>query len=113
MKVKTLKKYEELWSNIRDLIRSKTNNRDDYDEKFMKVKFNLDDDLPLQKTLQLHNMIIFVKAIFNEDNKYYPTFFMNECLYKLQMIYFDRIDISEDFDANKTNASYECDICLY
>ena len=79
----------------------------------MKVKFNLDDDLPLQKTLQLHNMIIFVKATFQEDNKYYPTFFMNECSYKLKMIYFDRIDISEGFDANKTNASDECDICLY
>ena len=38
---------------------------------------------------------------------------MNECLYKLKVIYFDRIYISEGFDANKTNASDECDICLY
>ena len=37
MKVKTYKKYEEMWSKIRDLIRSITNNSDDdYDEKFMK-----------------------------------------------------------------------------
>ena len=41
-----IKKYEELWSKIRDLIRSITKNSDDYDEKYMKIKFNLDDKLP-------------------------------------------------------------------
>ena len=34
------KKYEELWSKIRDLIRSITKNSDDYNEKYMKIKFN-------------------------------------------------------------------------
>ena len=29
----TLKKYEELWDKIRDLIRSTSNNWDNYDEK--------------------------------------------------------------------------------
>ena len=34
MKVKSYKKkYEELWSKIRDLIRSVTKNSGDYDEK--------------------------------------------------------------------------------
>ena len=44
-----LKKYEELWTKIRDLIRSITNNSDNYDEKYMKIKFNSDDDLLLKK----------------------------------------------------------------
>ena len=43
------KKYEELWSKIRDLIRSITKSSDDYDEKYMKIKFNSDDELPLNK----------------------------------------------------------------
>ena len=38
-----IKKYEELWSKIRDLIRSMAKNSDDFDEKYMKIKFNLDD----------------------------------------------------------------------
>ena len=29
------------------------------------------------------------------------------------MIYFDRTDISETIDVNKTSASKECDICHY
>ena len=29
------------------------------------------------------------------------------------MLYFDRIDVSEGIDVNKTSASNECDICHY
>ena len=29
------------------------------------------------------------------------------------MLYFDRIDVSEGIDVNKTSASKECDICHY
>ena len=29
------------------------------------------------------------------------------------MLYFDRIDVSEGTDVNKTSASKECDICHY
>ena len=43
----TLKKYEELWTKIRDITRSKTNNSDNYDDKYMKIKLFLDDNLPL------------------------------------------------------------------
>ena len=39
-----LKKYEELWSKVRDLIRSITEYSDDYDEKYMKIKFNSDNE---------------------------------------------------------------------
>ena len=52
----TLKKYKEMWSKVRDLIRSITNNSEDYDEKYMKIKSNSDDDLHLKKRLELHKM---------------------------------------------------------
>ena len=29
------------------------------------------------------------------------------------MIYYDRIDVSEGIDVNKTSASKECDVCHY
>ena len=46
-----IKKYEELWSKIRYLIRSITKSADDYDEKYTKIKFNSDDKLPLNKRI--------------------------------------------------------------
>ena len=34
-------------------------------------------------------------------------------MYKLQIVYFDRIDVSEGIDVNMTCASKEFDICQY
>ena len=48
----------------------------------MKVKFDADDELPLNKTIEIRSMIIFVRAAFHENNIYYPRAFLDECLYK-------------------------------
>ena len=69
-----IKKYEELLSKIRDLISLITKNSDDYDEKFMKKKFNSDDELPLNKKIEIPSMIIAVRAVFQENDKYFHTF---------------------------------------
>ena len=79
----TLEKYKELRNKIADLIRSVTNNSDDYDEKNMKRKFASDDDLPLKKTLELHSLVIVVRPDFHEDNKYCPQVFLDGCLCKI------------------------------
>ena len=42
-----IKKSGELWNEIRVLIRSISKNSDAYDEKYMKMKFDSADDLPL------------------------------------------------------------------
>ena len=68
---------------IRDLNRSVTKNSNDYDEKYMKIKFNSDDKLPLNKTIDIPSMIIVVRAVFHENNKYYQQVFLDECLNKL------------------------------
>ena len=40
-----------------------TNNSNDYEEKYIKIKLNSDDDLHPNKTLGFYNMNIFVRAI--------------------------------------------------
>ena len=60
----TLKMYTELWDKIKDLISSITNNSGDYDEKYMKIKFNSDDNLPSNKILKLHHLVIVVRFVF-------------------------------------------------
>ena len=70
---KIIKKYEELWSKIRDLISSITKNS--VDEKYLKIKFNLDDELLLNKTVETHRMIIVVGAVFHKNN-ILSTFFL-------------------------------------
>ena len=50
---------------------------------FMKITFNSNDTLPLNKILNLHNMTIVIRSVFQEDRKYYPQVFSDECLYKV------------------------------
>ena len=56
----TLKKYEELWIKISDLVRSTSNNSGSYNNKCMKIKFDFDRELSLKKTLELYNTVIVV-----------------------------------------------------
>ena len=35
----------------------------------MKIKFNSDDELPLNKTIEIPTMTVAVRAVFHEDNK--------------------------------------------
>ena len=70
-----LKKHEELWNKIRDLIRSITKKSESNGKKYMKIKFNSDDDLPLKKTLELYNLEIVVRSVFHKANKYYQQVF--------------------------------------
>ena len=59
------KKYDEMWSKIRDLRRSINKSSDDYDEKYMRIKFNSDDKLPLNKVIEIPRMIIVAVALFH------------------------------------------------
>ena len=44
-----IKKYEELWIKINNLIKTTTKKSDDYGEKYMKIEFHSGDKLPLNK----------------------------------------------------------------
>ena len=45
----------------------------------MKIKFSSEDYLPLNKTLELHNMIIVVRSVSDEGSKTIHNFFLDEC----------------------------------
>ena len=55
----------------------------DYNEKYNKISFNLDDPLHLNKRIEVPKMTMVVRAIFHDNNKYYPQIFFGEFLYKL------------------------------
>ena len=44
----------------------------EYGKDFVKIKFDTDDNLPLNKRLKLHNMTIIIRSVFEEDGKFYP-----------------------------------------
>ena len=80
-----LKKYNDIWNGIKNKIKELSDSECDYEEDYMKIKFNSDDDLPLNKPLKFHNMTITIRSVFEEDGKLYPQLFLDDTLYKLNV----------------------------
>ena len=51
----------------------------------MKIEFNTDDNLPLNKPLKLYLLTIIVRCIFEEDGKFYPQLYLDDCLCELRV----------------------------
>ena len=67
-----LKKYSDVWSGIKNKIEAISSGECNYEKDYMKIKFNSDDDLPLNKPLKLHMFTIIIRSVFEEDDKLYP-----------------------------------------
>ena len=80
-----------------------------YGKYFMKIKFNLDDNLFLNKILNLHNLTIIVWSVFQENNSYYPGIIV----WVIKILQYERTNVSERIDINKSNKSRACMICHY
>ena len=79
-----LKKYAEVCNGIKDQIEKINNGKlKEYEKNYVKIKFNSDDNLPLNKQLKFLSVAIIVGSVFEEDGKYYPQVFLDECLHKV------------------------------
>ena len=52
------------------MIEKVNNKPGEYEKNFMEIKFNWDDNLPLNEMLTLHNLRVIVRSVFQEDGKY-------------------------------------------
>ena len=79
-----LTKYTGLWDGIKNEIETISGGKKcEHGKDFMKIKFNMDDNLPLNKSLKLHLLIIIVRCTFEEDGKFYPQLYLDDCLYEV------------------------------
>ena len=56
-----------------------------YEKDYMKIRFNSDDNLPLNKQLKFHKMTITIRSAFEEDGKLYQQVFLDDTLYELNI----------------------------
>ena len=80
-----LKKYSDVFNGTINKIKIISDDQRDYEKDYMKIKFNSDDDLPLNKQLKFHNMVITIRSVFEEDGKLYPQVFLDDTLYELNI----------------------------
>ena len=80
-----LKKYNDVFNGIRDEIKTINGGKEnDYEKAYMKIKFDSDDNLPLNKPLRLHLMTITISSVIEEYRKLYPQVFLDNTLYELK-----------------------------
>ena len=79
-----LEKYTKLWDEIKYHIQTINAGKcDGYEKDYMRIKFSSDDDIQLNIILKLHTLAIVVRSVFEEDVKYYPQVFLDDCLYEV------------------------------
>ena len=114
--IELLKKYNDVWNGIKNEIKEVSSGECDYEKDYIKIKFNSDDILPLNKPSKFHNRTITIRSILEQDGKLYPQVFFRwyfVWIKRIKMLEYDRIDISERIDVSKTNLSKEWDIYRY
>ena len=78
-------KYQEVFDEIKEIIK-KINDYSQpirYDENYMKIKFNTDDNIPLNKIIYFPTTTITIRSVTQKDGKYYPQLFLDDCLYEV------------------------------
>ena len=81
-----LKKYSDVFNGVKNEVKTINGGKEnDYEKDYMKIKFNSDNDLPLNKPLKFHNMTITIRSVFEEDGKLNPQVFLDDSLYELNI----------------------------
>ena len=78
-----LKRYDDVFNGLLDQIKKIDDDWLEYTKDYMKIKFNSDDNLPLNKPLKFYQMIITIRCVISEEKKLYPQVFLDEAFYSL------------------------------
>ena len=76
------KKLVDIFESMKNKITEKTWDVVEYDEDYMKIKFESNNILPIDKDVNIHTATIIIRAIFAKDGKYCPQLFLDDGLYR-------------------------------
>ena len=76
--------FDKLWKFINDKITF--GNADNKISEYNKLRFSSDDDLPLDTFIEFHMLTIVINCVIEKGNKYYPEIYLDECLYKTDIL---------------------------
>ena len=66
------KKYKEVWQGVKKEIETiDGGEKIEYGKDLKKIRFESNDDLPLNKPIKLLSLTIIIRSVFNEDGKSY------------------------------------------
>ena len=77
------KRYDDVFNGLIDKIKKINVDWLEYTKDYMKIKFNSDDNLPLNKPLKFYQMTVTIRCVIIEGNKLYPQVFLDGALLSL------------------------------
>ena len=78
------KKYEEVWDGIKkDIERINHGKKVEYGKDLKKVRFESNDDLPINKPIKLRLVTTIIKCVFSKGGKFCSQLFLDDSLYEL------------------------------
>ena len=77
-----LRKFANIWKRIRAKIEETSDDFVQYDKDYMKIKFESNDILPTDNIINMHQVTIIIRLVFQKDDKLYPQIYLDDCLYK-------------------------------
>ena len=77
-----LKKYYQVFAGIKYHIKDIDGSEGNYDKDYMKIKFNTDDDIPMNKMICFPTATVIIRCVFKQNGVYYPQVYLDDCLYQ-------------------------------
>ena len=78
------KKYKKVWGGIKNNIETiNGGEKVEYRKESEKIRFESDDDLPMNKSMKLHFIAIIIRCVISKGCKFYPQLFLDDALYEL------------------------------
>ena len=75
------KKNKEVWAGFKKEIEQlMVIKKIEYGKDFQKIRFESNDDLPLNRPVKLHLLTIMTRCVFSELDKFYPQLFLDDAL---------------------------------
>ena len=78
-----LRKFANIWKCIRAKIEESTGGIVQYDKDYMRIKFESNDNLPTDNTINMYQVTIIIRSVFAQNDKLSPQLFLDDILYEL------------------------------
>ena len=78
-----LRKFANIWKSIRAKIEENTGGIVQYNKDYMKIKFESNDNLPVNNIVNMYQVTIIIRSVFAQNCKFYPQLFLDDALYGL------------------------------
>ena len=77
---KNIKKFGKVLKKIETI---NDDEKIEYEKDLKKIRFESNDDFPLNKHIKLHLLRIIIRSVFSENGTFYPQLFLDDALYEL------------------------------